>query len=199
MSIEDVDQALALIAEHRDEGTFAGPADDATIERAEALLGLTFPPTYRRFLRHLGAGDIWGEEFYGIVDEELEEPLVPNVVGLALAERSAGSLPVHLLPVYALGDGTIFGLDFSATLATNHLSFPGTATQRPGLRPRHPTSGPSSVRCLNRRGRGQAEHGPRDAVRLGSIALRWRPTVLSPSRCSPVRAACRRAATSPMW
>jgi antitoxin YobK len=115
MAIEDVEQALALIAEHRDEGTFAGPADDATIERAEALLGLGFPPTYRRFLHRLGAGDIWGEEFYGIVDEELEEPLVPNGVGLALAERKAGSLPDHLLPVYGLGDGTIFGLDFSAT------------------------------------------------------------------------------------
>jgi len=115
MAIEDVDRALALIAEHRDDGTFAGPADDATIERAETLLGLTFPPTYRRFLEQLGAGDIWGEEFYGIVDEELENPLVPNVVGLALAERNAGSLPDHLLPVYGVGDGTIFGLDFNAT------------------------------------------------------------------------------------
>ena len=115
MAIEDVEAALALIAEHRDDGTFAGPADDATIERAESLLGLTFPPTYRCFLERLGAGDIWGEEFYGIVDEELENPLVPNVVGLVLAERNAGSLPDHLLPVYVVGEGTVFGLDFSAS------------------------------------------------------------------------------------
>jgi len=114
MAIEDLDHALALIAEHTDEGTFAGPVDDAAIERAEQLLGVTFPPTYRRFLQQLGAGDIWGEEFYGIIDDDLHEPLVPNAVGLALAERKGGSLPDHLLPIYELGDGTIFGLDFSA-------------------------------------------------------------------------------------
>jgi hypothetical protein len=115
VAMEDLDQALALIAEYGDEGTFAGPAVDATVERAEHLLGLVFPPTYRRFLQRLGAGDIWGEEFYGIVDDDLEDPLVPNAVGLALAERKQGSLPDHLLPVYDLGDGTIFGLDFSTS------------------------------------------------------------------------------------
>jgi hypothetical protein len=114
MPMQDLDRALALIAEHGGEGSFAGPADDRTIERAEDLLGVTFPPTYRRFLERLGAGDILGEEFYGIVDEDLEDPL-PNAVGLALDERKHGSLPDHLLPIYALGDGTIFGLDFNAS------------------------------------------------------------------------------------
>jgi SMI1-KNR4 cell-wall len=115
MAMEELEQALALIAAHSDEGTFAGPAGDATIERAEQLLGLTLPPTYRRFLQLLGAGDIWGEEFYGIVDDDLHDPLVPNAVGSALAERTEGSLPDHLLPIYELGNGTIFGLDFSAS------------------------------------------------------------------------------------
>ena len=66
-------------------------------------------------MKQLGAGDIWGEEFYGIVDDDPEVPLVPNAVGLTLAERKEGSLPNHLLPIYDLGDGTIFGLDFSAS------------------------------------------------------------------------------------
>jgi hypothetical protein len=114
MAIEELERALELIAAHGDEGSFVGPIDASIIERAEGLLGLQFPPTYRRFLEQLGAGDIWGEEIYGIVDDDLEDPLVPNAVGLALAGRADGSLPDHLLPVYDLGDGTTFGLHFNA-------------------------------------------------------------------------------------
>jgi antitoxin YobK len=140
-TMTDLDDALALITEHRDEGTFAGPASERLVERAEALLARTFPPTYRRFLQELGAGDLWGEEFYGIVDEDLEDPTAPNAVGLALAERADGTLPDQLLPVYHLGDGTIFGLDLSADMGGEAPVVSWHGDPRGGIQPEAPDFG----------------------------------------------------------
>jgi hypothetical protein len=110
-----IEQALEIVEENQSEAEFSGPASDAEIARAEELLGLEFPPSYRRFLAALGAGQIFGERFYGIVaGGRLEEPLVPNAVGVALEGRAQGWLPRTLLPVDS-EDGFGYGIDFAAT------------------------------------------------------------------------------------
>jgi hypothetical protein len=44
---------------------FLGPKDESLVASAERALEFTFPPTYRLFLKRLGAGSIRGCEFYG--------------------------------------------------------------------------------------------------------------------------------------
>jgi antitoxin YobK len=71
MSMDDMDRALELVREHGDEADFVGPRGEH-LEAAAAPLGHPLPPTYRRFVEELGAGDIAGVELYGIVDADFE-------------------------------------------------------------------------------------------------------------------------------
>ena len=113
MSIQDVQTALALIADHGG-GNFAGPRDEVLIARAEAALGLRFPPSYRAFLAALGCGDIEGFEVYGVIDSNFDASAVPNGIWLTLEERETG-LPNHLVIVSDTGDGAYYALDTSRT------------------------------------------------------------------------------------
>ena len=120
MAMKELVEALAIITSHGQEAEFVGPIDASLIQHAEDLLGQRLPPTYRRFLEELGAGDIWGDEFYGIVNENLESSLVPNAVGVALEARRRGELPERFLPVYDLGEGTTYAIDFSDGTGGEH-------------------------------------------------------------------------------
>lgn len=111
MSMADYEEALALIQEHRDDADFAGPRDDQLIGAAEAALGLTFPPTYHRFVRELGAGGIGSEEVYGIIDNNFIQSSVPNGVWLTLRVRSRSKLPNAMIIVYHMGEGAYAVLD----------------------------------------------------------------------------------------
>ncbi len=113
MSMEALSDALALIAKHRDESDFEGPKPEALVEKAESLLGVKFPPTYRAFLKNLGCGDVAGEEFYGIIDENFENSAIPDAVWFTLEERKSGALPKPYVIIGALGDGELLALDTS--------------------------------------------------------------------------------------
>lgn len=110
MSMNALEDALRLIAEHGDEDDFVGPRDDDLIARAEQALGLTFPPTYRRFLAELGAGSIAGQEFYGVIDDDWDlSP--PDAIGRTLHERDDIALPDPYVVVAETGDGDWYLLD----------------------------------------------------------------------------------------
>ena len=111
--MEDLSEALALIAKHRDESDFEGPKSEELIEKAEKCLDVKFPPTYRAFLKQLGCGDVAGEEFYGIIDENFENSAIPDAVWFTLEERKSGSLPKPYVIIGALGDGELLALDTS--------------------------------------------------------------------------------------
>jgi hypothetical protein len=114
MSMKDLEEALQLIREHEDQAFFAGPRDERFIEAAERALGLSFPPTYRRFLRELGCGDIAGEEFYGLVDDDFVDSGIPDGIWLTLKVRQEDSeFPRHLIIVAATGDGGYYAIDTS--------------------------------------------------------------------------------------
>ncbi len=110
MSMQDYESARQLIEDSGD-ADFDGEKPEELVQKAEAALGIKFPPSYRRFLLELGCGDIGGEEFYGIIDENFESSSVPNGIWLTLDERKTGNLPSNYVLVYAGGDGSYCAID----------------------------------------------------------------------------------------
>ena len=113
MSIEDYRAARELVERHDDLADFVGERPEELVARAEEALGVRFSPTYRSFATELGAGDIAGEEFYGVIDDDFESSAVPNGIWLTLRERTDSGLPPELVVVYTDFDGTYYALDTS--------------------------------------------------------------------------------------
>jgi len=111
--MNELEQAFSLIEKHGG-GDFSGKKDISLVDEAEEILGLSFPPTYRKFLEILGSGDIVGCEFYGITNKGLGAFGIPNVVWLTLEKRKTG-MPKSLIPIYSEGDGSYYCLDTSQT------------------------------------------------------------------------------------
>lgn len=110
ISIEKYQQARQLI-EKAGVGDFEGAKPESLVAKAEAALGLAFPPSYRRFLAELGCGDVNGLEVFGLINDKFENSTVPNGIWLTLRERQ----DIDLNPAYVLigegGDGTYYSLD----------------------------------------------------------------------------------------
>lgn len=111
MGMKDFERAMAIIKEHSSLALFQGAKEEMLIKKAEEFLGLTFPPTYRRFLRELGCGCFDGEEFHGIVDEEFENAQIPDGVGMTQRFRKEANLPDSYFILYLTGDGFLYVLD----------------------------------------------------------------------------------------
>jgi hypothetical protein len=112
--MSDYEEALALIENHLDEADFEAQSDER-IERAERVLKVRFPPTYRRFLLELGAGAIGAEEFYGLVNDDFEDARPPQAVGLTREFRREGHVSDDLVVIYNLGQGSYYALDTART------------------------------------------------------------------------------------
>lgn len=113
MPMDDLAHALQLIEDNDDEADFEGPKDPDLIRLAEVELGVSFPPTCRRFLRHVGCGDIAGLEVFGLIGADFVNSSVPNGIWLTLKERSDSALPPALVLISEVGDGTMVALDAS--------------------------------------------------------------------------------------
>lgn len=110
MSVENYEAALKII-KSMGIGDFEGPKPESLIRKAEAALGVTFPPSYRRFLLDLGCGDIGGFEIFGVIDDNFQNSSVPNGVWLTLNERRNIGLAPGLVIVGEGGDGCYYALD----------------------------------------------------------------------------------------
>lgn len=117
MSMNDLHRAFRLIDEHSDEADFVGTRSEELVELAASALGLTFPPTYREFLLRLGAGDIAGAEFYGVITADFVNSGVPDAIWLAMRHRNTSQLPKSLVMVYTYGEGTYCAIDTSQRIA----------------------------------------------------------------------------------
>lgn len=80
------------------------------VQRAEEVLGIRFPPTYRRFLLELGAGGLGSEEIYGVFSDDFESAGHPSAISYTLELRNEGRIADDLVVVYGLGNGTEYGL-----------------------------------------------------------------------------------------
>jgi antitoxin YobK len=118
MTMQDYEDARKLITDTGG-GDFSGEKPEELIEKAEAALGLRFPSTYRRFLGDFGCGDIAGEEFYGIVDENFEAASIPNGIWLTLDSRQSEGLSENFVIIGADGDGTCNAIDTAQTDTTD--------------------------------------------------------------------------------
>jgi hypothetical protein len=113
VGIDDYRAARALIEQNAGvaEPDFMDERPDALVDAAEYALGVRFPPSYRAFVKELGAGDALGEEFYGVIDDNFTSSTVPNGIWLTLKHRDTSQLPDELVIVYGEGDGTYLALD----------------------------------------------------------------------------------------
>ena len=90
----------------------SGPKDEKLILKAEQVLGLKFPPTYRFFLRKYGSGSILVTEIYGLIDNKFDYRGALDSVGLTLDERKTGC-PYPLVIIANSGFGPNYVLDSS--------------------------------------------------------------------------------------
>ncbi|MEM4409766.1 MAG: SMI1/KNR4 family protein [Candidatus Caldarchaeum sp.] len=93
-----------------EETKFGRGASEEQISEAEQLLGITFPPSYKKFLSEFGWADIDGEEIYGLGDDV---PSSLHLVRKTLAEREAAGLPLYWIPIHQTWLGNLTCLDGS--------------------------------------------------------------------------------------
>jgi SUKH superfamily protein len=112
MSLEDARRAIASIEGNPSNHMVIGGRPESLVTAAEQTLGLTFPPSYRAFLRRLGAGGVGPQEIYGVVDADFENSSVPDAVWVTLGERRRG-LDQRFVVVGETGLGEWYVLDCS--------------------------------------------------------------------------------------
>ena len=109
------EKAVAIIENNSDDCDFVGPISSEMVAKAEKILALEFPPSYREFLLRFGAGDCWAEEFYGIIQNpETDKHAIPNAIWATLNAREVGNLPDHVIEIMSSGFGPIFVIDTSS-------------------------------------------------------------------------------------
>jgi hypothetical protein len=109
ISLDALEEAFAII-ERCGGGDFEGKKEEAQIKKAENILGVTFPPSYKIFLRMLGCGGFDNLEFYGLMGQDFENSRKPDAIWFALDQREIG-LPDHLVPISWVRDETYCALD----------------------------------------------------------------------------------------
>lgn len=103
-------KAFSIIDSNAEDAFFAGAKPEELIRKAEEALGTTFPPSYRKFLRKYGCGNVAGLEIYGLTTDNFQTGSVPNGVWLTLDERKTSKLPSSLVIVSDNGSGGWFAL-----------------------------------------------------------------------------------------
>ncbi len=111
-SLDECRDAIAILDKLEDV-TFGTPATPDTIERAEAALGVSLPPSLKYFAADAGTVSIAGKEILGLTGEEFSTTLAVNIVGATLLERARG-LPDRSVVIHNPGDGTRYVIDLDA-------------------------------------------------------------------------------------
>ncbi|MEX0676874.1 MAG: SMI1/KNR4 family protein [Pirellulales bacterium] len=111
MSMHDMYAAFELIRNNASFVDFAGPQPDDRVTRAQAALGIDFPPTYEEFVAMLGCGGLGSAEFYGVVADDFERSSAPDAIWLTLKHRKDCSIPDDFIVVGSTGDGGFYAID----------------------------------------------------------------------------------------
>lgn len=97
---------------------FGNGAPEHVIADAERHLGVSFPPTYRWWLRRYGGGYLGGCALQGLFPVPIEArdpdyPPVGDVVETARLNSESGELPEHLLEILSYDGDEVYYLDTS--------------------------------------------------------------------------------------
>jgi hypothetical protein len=111
MGMTELSTALRLIADHPALVHLVGPRPEELVAWAEQALNVRFPPTYRTFLRQLGADAFGSVKVYGVCDDDWEDSGIPDMVWLTLTNRRAGWLPERFIHIADDGMGGMIVLD----------------------------------------------------------------------------------------
>ncbi|HLL24596.1 MAG TPA: SMI1/KNR4 family protein [Kofleriaceae bacterium] len=103
-TIELVERVRRRLSEHENSCQIAGPAPETAISAAEEALGVTFPPSYRHFLRTFGGIAIPPHlgvvhDFVGVASDASSTDAPNDVVGKTLEGRTQKKLAEHLVVV----------------------------------------------------------------------------------------------------
>ncbi|PWR22886.1 SMI1/KNR4 family protein [Zavarzinia aquatilis] len=130
MAIDDLFEAFKIIDNNSEYSHFSGKKTDSLIFSAEAALGVSFPESYKLFLRKYGCGSAFGEEFYGIAKNDLINSTIPDAIWLTLRQRSVDCVPSRFVFVYGFGDGSYAVLDCGQGSSRGEVVFwePGAST-----------------------------------------------------------------------
>lgn len=96
-----------LVFNHGTPLELAGPISEDHIAAAEEELGVVFPPSYRTFLRHFGAGNVHFMEIYGIPGDRLWGDVV------MMTQLASPALPNHYVKLSEDFGGCAYCLDTS--------------------------------------------------------------------------------------
>jgi antitoxin YobK len=110
MSVQNYIEARRLV-DDTGVGDFEGAKPEQLVAKAENVLGLRFPPSYRRFLLEMGCGSVNGFEVYGLINDNFEKSTVPNGIWLTLDERRSIGLDHRYILISESGDGSYYAID----------------------------------------------------------------------------------------
>lgn len=113
MSLQAVEEAVALISEDPGAADFEGEKTPWLVDDAEVVLGFRVPPSYRAFLVRFGCGRFRGESYYGVVDDDFQNPGPLEITGVIQRARRDEGLPWEYLPVAPVAEGEYLVLDLS--------------------------------------------------------------------------------------
>jgi cell wall assembly regulator SMI1 len=117
MSMSDYEEAIRLVNEHPEWLHFPpSGVSEARIAEAEAALGLTFPPTYRRFLKEWGQLHFCAAEYHGLDERGEVMEVYSHAVWLTLDSKSDGYLPEGMVVIYQDGMGGYHVIDTRDTV-----------------------------------------------------------------------------------
>ena len=108
------DEVKAVMQENEELFDFTGGVSDDRIASAEEYLGVSFPESYKCFLKNYGTAEMDSLEVYGILENrDFENSEVPDAVWMTMQERQSIDLPKELVIVYDTGTEFYFCLDTS--------------------------------------------------------------------------------------
>lgn len=110
-----LEKAFQLIKEHPDlwSKDYSEPATEESIKLAEELIGRQFPEEYRDFLHTFADLEFGGNQIKGIWKNQLDGGGESNVVSMYLEYREENYIPEYLVPIYSLGDGEEYCLNYN--------------------------------------------------------------------------------------
>ena len=107
-----------------------GPASEHVILAYEASLGISFPHSYKIFLRKYGTLMFNGLSFYGISKQGLSASSAPDVRYVTIEARKLNDIDDKMIKVLSSGYGPSFSIDVSimgnsgeAVIVETELSF----------------------------------------------------------------------------